>query len=151
MRTRMIAIALCLVMVSAFVVTNVVSARDAGQSNIRQYNFKLSDLIDGTQYVFGKIIVNTETGAYVANGNILRWDKEYGHSSKDVAKTDAGYTTPIHVINGFVVEPVGLVTIDNGGNIHGQGTLTQHEMDVLNQYGDLPDTWIVFPEPAPQP
>ncbi|MGZ4847547.1 MAG: hypothetical protein ACXV3E_07170 [Halobacteriota archaeon] len=64
MQKRIVAIALCLVMVSAFTVTGAVSATSVGKSNIRTFDVWLDN------HVVGKATLNLKTGHLVITVNV---------------------------------------------------------------------------------
>ncbi len=143
MQKRIVAIALCLVMVSAFAMTTA-SARDAGQSDVRQYDVKFLPAADGTPRVYGTYVLTINddgTGTYVVNGNLAKVDE------KEYAKTldpKLNYYTLLMKVPGHMPIGMGAITLNYGGNFHGTGTLDALQVQVLELYGDDPDTTWMF-------
>ncbi len=147
MKKRMLAIALCLVMVSAFAVTGAVSAAGSSKSNIRQYDVVSAKAGD---QLTGKLTVDLATGYYVVNAN-------YGKVGiKDDAKLNVGDIGYIHAIaaDSSAQPPdiyFGSITWNKGGNGHGEGTLTtavDHPdvkvVDWLKSYGDGATIYLTY-------
>ncbi len=147
MRYRFIALALCLLMVSAFAVTGAVSAAGSSKSNIRQYDVLSARAGD---QLTGKLTVDLATGHYVVNAN-------YGKVGiKDVAKLNAGDVGYIHAIaTDSSAQPpdiyFGSITWNKGGNAHGEGTLTTAAndpdvkvVDWLKSYGDGATIYLTY-------
>ncbi len=138
MKKRMIAIALCLVMVSAFAVTSAASAAQAGQSNVLKFDVKSGD---GTVYGHMTVVVNPDgTGTFTLNSNGQQWG---GHDGKELWKEYwSGHTWGI-----FGQDPSGAsttlaypATITNeGGTEHGEGTLSVAATTWLIEH---PDAWV---------
>ncbi len=150
--TRFIALALCLLMVSACAVTGAVSAADARTSSIRQYD--ILSYKAGNQLA-GKLTVNLATGHYVVNAN-------YGKvGGKDNAKLNAGDPGYMHAFaaDSHAQPPdisFGSITWNKGGNAHGEGTLTTalndpdvKVVDWLAQYGDGATIYLTYQIPLP--
>ncbi len=134
MQKRLIAITLCLVMVSAFAVTCVVSAKHAGQSDVRQYDVKARYTPD----IVGTLTVNAENGHYVIEAN---WGKAadtvFGFPTyKDYIKQITPKVGIIHADNGDASIEFGSVVYTKGGTAHGEGTLDKVTVDWLKANGD---------------
>jgi len=84
MKKRFVAIALCLVMISAFAVTTTVSAAQAGKSSIHHYPIMIGNYASGTRRwistgEIGKLAIDTQTGHVVIRINFAKADaKEWG-------------------------------------------------------------------------
>ncbi len=144
MRTRMIvAIALCLAMVSAFAVTGAVSA--ASKSSVLQYTLTQKNW-DTYEYVkFGTLTVKVNddgTGTFVLNAYPQLLGDSAHAGWKEYAKE--GHTASIHGYNpsSSIHMAQGMITLNAGGIASGKGTLTQDEVNWLKQYGNSPDTHI---------
>ncbi len=133
MQKRILAIALCLVMVSACAVTSAVSAKRAGQSDVRQYDVKSPS----TGLLVGKLTINVATGHWVINGNPARAN----HEVKVLDKGRVGEIVAVSLKNENAqpnqVVPIGTAVVNSGGNIHAEGTITnQDTLDWIAQWGD---------------
>lgn len=84
MLKRILAIVLCLVMVSAFAVTSAVSAKKDDNTSIRQYDITWNY---GVNQVVGKLILNVATGHWVADVNFAKSDDSY--MNKEWAKENS--------------------------------------------------------------
>lgn len=75
MRKRLLALLLCVVMVSAIAVTGAVSAKNENNiinSSIRQYDVMYYAPGSETGKVVGKVTIDGETGHYIVNVNLGR-------------------------------------------------------------------------------
>jgi hypothetical protein len=152
MKKTLIALFLCVVMVGTVAATTVVSAGTAGKSDVRQYDMKLIDPATGQQYVFGKLtvkVLDDGTGTYVANANVQRVAKLYEKllhiNIHDVIKNHAGETLQMIAFNSAAVpnpKIFGSVTINKGGEMHGQGALDKDTVDWLAMWGSDPGTTL---------
>ncbi len=135
MKKRKVAITLFFIVVSAFAVTSAVSAAQTDASAIRQFDVK--DLYD--QVVIGKLTINTNGGHYTVNMNFAHasdlsktWlknaDRQYGQAKFSfwVVNTQAPYG---HVWVGWIA------LTNDGGNVHGEGTLTIPPSDLATIAG----------------
>ncbi len=151
---RLLAIALCLVMVGAFAGTSAVSAKNGNNivnSSIRQY-----DVLWTNNEVVGKVILDGETGHYVVNVNLAKAglkDKAQGHvylwvvlwnSQSFKGTTIQGYGLLIPTF----VNAAGIAHVEatdplvqqwfGGGAVDGASTLTQfYAFDVFAGAGDI--------------
>ncbi len=133
MKKRLIAIALCLVMVSAFTVTSAVSAASEN-GPVKQY-----DLHNKLGAVAGKVTVNFETGYWVANGNEAKISKD----AKEGDKGEAGLVLPLYMTKGKPLQfDDATLTVNQGGNVHGEGTVGQDVLDQLSKLGDNAWFWV---------
>ncbi len=132
MHTRMVAIALFLVLVSACAVTSAVSAKRAGQSDVRQYDVNSPS----TGLLVGKLTINVATGHWVINGNPARAN----HEVKVLDKGLVGEIVAVSLKNENAQPnqvPIGTAVVNSGGNIHAEGTITnQDTLDWIAQWGD---------------
>ncbi len=120
MQTRILAVALCLVMVSAFAITGTVSAARVGNSPNQQYDITFI-LTEGTN--LGTLTVNTQTGHFVANVNFEKLSPEL----KQQAKDHAGEGISLYLYNNNVpgkpiIHKISTDDINKGGNLHYEGT-----------------------------
>ncbi len=135
MQKRILAITLCLIMVSAFAATSAVSAKNANNvinSSIRQYDVYYP-VDQETAVVVGKITIDGETGHYVVNVNLER------AGLKDEAQEHTILWVVLWNTNSFSETPslsgYGLLIptfINEGGIAHVEGT---HEL-VQQWFGD---------------
>ncbi len=144
MHKRIFAIALCLLMVSAFAVTGAVSAAEAGKSNDRQYDVK--DVEQGEWIVYGKLtvkVLDDGTGTYVLNANGARISKDVKEWNKDRGIGYAGKLVDLYIYGtGITIKKIG--TVNLGGTLHGEGTLDKATVDKLALYGDQDLYWSFF-------
>ncbi len=129
MHKRILAITLCLVMVSAFAATSAVSAKHAGQSDIRQYDVPSPS----TGILVGKLTINVATGHWVINGNPARANHEVKVLDKGVVGEIVAVFLQNEKANPKTV-PIGTSVVNAGGNIHTEGMITDD--DTLN--------WIAY-------
>ncbi len=130
MQTRILAVALCLVMVSAFAITGTVSAARVGNSPNQQYGITFV-LEEGTN--LGTLTVNTQTGHFVANVNFGKLSPEL----KQQAKDHAGEGISLYLYNKNVpgkpiIHKISTDDINKGGNLHSEGT-SQDLVQWINQ------------------
>ncbi len=125
MKKRLIAMALIFVMVSAFAVTSIVSAQP-DTSAIQQFDIKAEDA-SGNIVVFGKLTIDTISGHYAVNWNPARLGNLYPYKSITKDNTQqTQFKIGFGVVNTKTREEVRLSWLaltNNGGNIHGEGTL----------------------------
>ncbi len=139
MQTRILAITLCLIMASAFTVTSAVSAAtQTGTSDERQYDVKW--LYTGE--VIGKLTVNLATGYYIIDVNYGKADVK--ETLKDTARQNPPLVDTQHAVlidgnSGVTIYDVGALT--KGGTLHGEGYLTDKQVDGLPQGMDIL-TWL---------
>ncbi len=138
MRTRMTALALCLIMVSAFAVTGAVSA--ASKSNTRTYDVVWRDTGD----VIGKLTVDVSTGHYVINANYGKYSQELKEETfKDATLNHPNKHYSVILIDdksGVNIYDIG--TLTRGGNVHGEGDLTDKRVEGLPAGMDIL-TWFI--------
>ncbi|MGZ4909019.1 MAG: hypothetical protein ACXV6K_10560 [Halobacteriota archaeon] len=135
MRKRLLVIVICAVMLSATVVTSAVSAaKQAGQSDVRQYDVRARYTQD---VVVGKLTVDFENRHYVIDAN---WGKATtlpdGTDYKDFIKGFAPHAGTINAANGAHSIEFGSIIYNKGGTAHGEGTLDKTTLDWLKTYGD---------------
>ncbi len=111
-------------MVSAFAVTSAVSAaKQAGQSDIRQYDLTFGEPGDLYGTVYGKLTIDAKTGHFVYTANPTKISQE----EKSDWKVKAGLTRPIAVVSTNSPLPTpswigfGSTTVTDGGTVHGEG------------------------------
>ncbi len=145
MRKALIILAVCAVMICAFAVTGAASARDAGQSNVRQYDMKNYNRDTGQLVKYGTLTVKVlpdGTGTYVVNsnpqllgGNLHTYWKEHypGNSYRLWGVTPNGARYWFSSAT---------QTVGNGGTEHGTGTLSIGDVKWLEMWGDDAHTVI---------
>ncbi len=131
---RMIAIALFVVLVSTMAATSIVSAKQSGQSDIRQYDVKARYTSD----IVGTLTVNVANGHYAIEAN---WGKAastvFGFPTyKDYIKQITPKVGIIHADNGAASTGFGSVVYTKGGTAHGKGTLDTATVEWLKANGD---------------
>ena len=137
MKKRILAIALCLIMVSAFVVTSAVSAK-SDNSAIRQFDFKGKSSITSGIATIGKLTIDTNSGHYTINFNWARIDTQTKKLAKDFYRQKGQYQWHLFLLNTKTNEIVDLGFIaftNNGGNAHGEGTLSVSQADLAKIAG----------------
>jgi hypothetical protein len=141
MRKRMLAIVLCLVMVSVFPVTSAVSAapiKQAGKSTTYFWEVYWNNP-DGTKEVVGKLMVNLATGHWAVSANAAIADEKA--ASKEMYPN--GGTMELYLYsegNGDV--HLGTVHFAGGGP-HGSGTVADaNDLTWLATYGPGADYYF---------
>lgn len=156
----LVALLLCAIMVSTMAVTTV-SAKQAGKSDIRQYDIVSSRPDnDGNlvNVVFGKLTLNVETGHYTFSFNIARvdaWAKSQGTSQDDkelykksadtYEKTYFQVTETVVLINYDTYRWVCLGTVavlNNGGNVIGEGTVPDTVLPTIQAWDAHDYVWV---------
>ncbi|MGZ4892309.1 MAG: hypothetical protein ACXV2B_08670 [Halobacteriota archaeon] len=133
MQKQIVAVALCLVMVSAFAITSVVSAQPDA-SAIRQFDVRASRN-QVNDVVVGKLTIDTNSGHYIINVN---WEKAI-EQTKTYFKDHHQYKFSYWLYN--TKPPYGQVDLgwigltNNGGNLHGEGTLSISQADLAKIAG----------------
>ncbi len=124
MKKRILAVALCFVMVSAFAVTGAASA--AGKSSIRQF-----DITSTTENaVVGKLTLDTATGHVVMNVNFAKAGgnpdtKAYWKDFFRDPNTPRNVYVDVWNQNTGQLLHLGVFSVTNkGGNVHGEGTVS---------------------------
>ncbi len=133
MDKRILAIALCLVMVSAFAVTGAVSAAPSDNAPVRQY-----DLHASTDAVVGKVTVNFETGHWVADGN---WGKASADMKDYTKKYQPGQDFTLYMTKYYTTFGDAKITTSYGGTAHGEGTVGGTVLKDLSNLGNR--VWFV--------
>ncbi len=144
MRTRIVAVTLCLLMMSAVAATSAASAEvspgtPAGQSDIYKYDLtRVTD--DGKIFVVGTLSVNIKTGHWEFRFNIP--NPTYPSEDKAFWKQFAGQTFSIglasddaYAAGDISYIPVGQATVTNGGTVNAQGYVAAEYMDWLAKWG----------------
>ncbi len=144
MRTRIVAVTLCLLMMSAVAAASAASAATvpgtpAGQSDVYKYDLtRVTD--DGKAFVVGTLSVNIKTGHWEFSFNIP--NPKYPPQDKAFWKELAGQTLSIglasvdaHAAGDRYSIPVGKVTVTNGGTVNAQGYVAAEYMDWLAKWG----------------
>jgi len=119
MRKTSIGVALCLVLIGTLTAITGVTAAPTDDSAIQRFDIAMGD------YKYGKLTVDTETDQFVANAHV-------GKQSADeqvtlVARNDGGQPALIAVARS---------TVNNGGRVHWEGTLTAAQLTWIHAYGD---------------
>ncbi len=126
MQKRTVAIALCLVTISAFAVTSAVSAY-ANNAAIKQFNIP-NQLLKDSGTVYGKLTIDTNSGHCTVNMNWAKLKPVFS-DSKSNAKDDfrqTQYNFGFSLTNVKTHEELRLgwlALTNNGENVHGEGTL----------------------------
>jgi hypothetical protein len=119
MRKTSILVALCFVLIGTLTATTGVTAAPTDDSVIQRFDIGIGD------YKYGELAVDTETNQFVANANV-------GKQSADeqvtlVARKDGA--SPHYVA-------IARSTVNNGGRVHWEGTLTAAQLTWIHAYGD---------------
>ncbi len=119
MRKTSIVVALCLVLIGTLTATTGVTAAPADNSAIQRFDIEIGD------YKYGELTIDTETGQFVAKATV-------GKASADeqvtlVARKDGA--SPHYVA-------IAHSTVNNGGRVHLEGTLTAAQLDWIHANGD---------------
>lgn len=119
MRKTSIVVALCLVLIGTLTATTGVTAAPTDNSAIQRFDIAVGD------YKYGELSVDTETDHVFAYANV-------GSSSADkqvtlVARKDGASPHYIAIAHS---------TVNNGGQVHWEGTLTAAQLDWIHAYGD---------------
>ena len=118
MRKTSIGVALCLVLIGTLTAITGVTAAPTDDSAIQRFDIAMGD------YKYGKLTVDTETDQFVANAHV-------GKQSADeqvtlVARKDGA--SPHYVV-------IARSTVNDGGRVHWEGTLTEAQLDGIHSYG----------------
>jgi hypothetical protein len=156
MLKRILAITLCLIIISAIAVTGAVSAKKddkAINTAIRQIDIIMYRLDDATgewiAVTYGKITINSETGHYDVNMNYAKigLKDQVKERFREQPYVYSFLIRNLDTMNGVII--YGIALTNNGGNIHGEGTIDPTEVDLARIAGW--DNVAAFPigQPAP--
>ncbi len=121
MKKRMVATAFCFAMVSVFAMMGAVSA----QADNSARHFDVTYMVSGNEYVIGKLTIDTNSGHYTVNVNWAKIDQFQKTAAKDeYRQTQYKYRFVLYNPETSETVDLGYISLtNNGGNIHGEGTL----------------------------
>ncbi len=123
MQKGILAFVICAILISTVAGTSVVSAKDASQSSMRQYDI-ISFKANGV--VVGKFTVDMKTGHYIVNANYGKGDiklisKQQYAGMHGLMRAINPKSTPNEVWFYQI-----RVVFNDGGNAHGEGYVTDN-------------------------
>jgi hypothetical protein len=118
MRKTSIVLALCMVIIGTLTAITGATAAPTDDATIQRFDIAMGD------YKYGVLTVDTETDQFVANAHV-------GKQSADeqvtlVAQKEGA--RPHYVA-------IARSTVNNGGRVHWEGTLTESQLDWIHSYG----------------
>jgi hypothetical protein len=119
MRKTSVVVAFCLALIGTLTATTGVTAAPTDDSAIERFDIEIGD------YKYGELTVNTQTDQFVANAHV-------GKTSADeqvtlVARKDGA--SPHYIA-------IARSTVNNGGRVQWEGTLTAAQLNWIQAYGD---------------
>ena len=118
-RKTSILLALCFVLIGTITPTTEVTATPTDDSAVQRFDIGIGD------YKYGELTVDTLTDQFVANAHV---GKQLADEQVTlVARNDGGQPALIAVARS---------TVNNGGRVHWEGTLTAAQLTWIHAYGD---------------
>jgi hypothetical protein len=108
-----------LVLISILTATIGVTAAPTDDSAIQRFDIQIGD------YKYGELAFDPETNQFVANANV---GKELADKQVTLIAVNNG-ASPHHIA-------IAHSTVNNGGRVHLEGTLTAAQLDWIHAYGD---------------
>jgi hypothetical protein len=119
LRKTSIVVALCLVLIGILTATSGVTAAPTDDSTIQRFDIEIGD------YKYGELIVDTQTDQFVANAHV---GKQLADEQVTLVARNDG-ASPHYVA-------IARSTVNNGGRVLWEGTLTAAQLTWIHAYGD---------------
>jgi hypothetical protein len=119
MQKTLIVVGLCLVLIGILTATATTGVTAADDSALQRFDIEIGD------YKYGELTVDTETDQFAANAHV---GKQLADEQVTLVARNDG-ASPHYV-------PIARSTVDNGGRVHWEGTLTAAQLTWIHAYGD---------------